>query len=57
LFSNIYKAPDGSTLFAAQLDPKLVVMATTVAMIVGILAALVPARSAAHMDPVQAIRS
>jgi lipoprotein-releasing system permease protein len=57
LFSTVYKAPDGSALFAAQLDPKLVIMATTVAMVVGILSALVPARRAAHMDPVQAIRS
>lgn len=57
LFSSVYKAPDGSMLFAAQLDPKLVIMATSVAMIVGILAALVPARRAARMDPVQAIRS
>jgi lipoprotein-releasing system permease protein len=57
LFSTIYKAPDGSTLFDPQLDPRLVIMATMVAMLVGILSALVPARSAARMDPVQAIRS
>lgn len=57
LFSRIYKAPDGSTLFTAQLDPKLVVLATGVAMLVGLLSALVPARRAARMDPVQAIRS
>lgn len=57
LFSTVYKAPDGSTLFAAQLDPKLVIMATAVAMVVGVFSALVPARRAAHMDPVQAIRS
>lgn len=57
LFSTIYKAPDGSALFAAQLDPNLVLLATLVAMIVGILAALMPARRAANMDPVQAIRS
>ncbi len=57
LFSNVYKAPDGSTLFAAQLDPNLVIMATCVAMIVGVLSALLPARRAARMDPVQAIRS
>jgi lipoprotein-releasing system permease protein len=57
LFSTVYKAPDGSTLFTAQLDPKLVIMATCVAMIVGILSALIPARRAARMDPVQAIRS
>jgi lipoprotein-releasing system permease protein len=57
LFSTVYKAPDGSTLFTAQLDPKLVIMATCVAMIVGMLSALIPARRAARMDPVQAIRS
>lgn len=57
LFSSVYKAPDGSTLFTAQLDPKLVIMATCVAMLVGILSALIPARRAARMDPVQAIRS
>jgi len=57
LFSTVYKAPDGSSLFAAQLDPKLVIMATCVAMIVGILSAFIPARRAARMDPVQAIRS
>jgi lipoprotein-releasing system permease protein len=57
LFSTVYKAPDGSTLFTAQLDPKLVIMATCVAMIVGMLSALIPARCAARMDPVQAIRS
>jgi lipoprotein-releasing system permease protein len=57
LFSSIYKAPDGSSLFAAQLDPRLVIMATVVAMLVGVFSALVPARRAARMDPVQAIRS
>lgn len=41
----------------AQLDPNLVIMASIVAMVVGILAALLPARRAARMDPVQAIRS
>ncbi len=56
-FSSVYKAPDGSNLFAAELDPNLVILATLVAMIVGMLSALVPARRAARMDPVQAIRS
>ncbi len=57
LFSKVYKAPDGSALFQAELDPNLVILATLVAMMVGMLAALMPARRAANMDPVQAIRS
>ena len=57
LFAAIYKSPDGSIMFTAQLDPNLVIMASIVAMVVGILAALLPARRAARMDPVQAIRS
>lgn len=57
VFSHIYKNPDGSALFAAELDPQLVLMASVVACGVGLLAAVIPARRAARMDPVQAIRS
>lgn len=57
VFSHIYKSPDGSPLFAAELDPKLVLMASVVALAVGLAAAALPARRAARMDPVQAIRA
>lgn len=57
VFSFIYKSPDGSPLFAAELDPNLVILASVVAMGVGLAAAALPARRAARMDPVQAIRS
>jgi lipoprotein-releasing system permease protein len=57
VFSHIFKSPDGSPMFAAQLDPMLVVLASLVACGVGLAAAVIPARSAARMDPVQAIRS
>jgi lipoprotein-releasing system permease protein len=57
LFARIFKSPDGSAMFAAQLDPMLVVMASVLACGVGLAAAVVPARSAARMDPVQAIRA
>lgn len=56
-FSRIYKSPDGSLLFSPHLDPKLVVLAWLVAMSVGVLAATIPARRAARLDPVQAIRT
>jgi lipoprotein-releasing system permease protein len=57
VFSFVFKSPDGSALFAAQLDPLLVLLASGVACVVGIAAAAIPARSAARMDPVQAIRA
>lgn len=57
VFSQIFKSPDGSAMFAAQLDPMLVALASLVACGVGLAAAVIPARSAARMDPVQAIRS
>ena len=57
VFSRIFKSPDGSALFSAQLDPMLVLLASVVACGVGLAAAAIPARSAARMDPVQAIRA
>jgi lipoprotein-releasing system permease protein len=57
VFARIFTSPDGSALYAAQIDPLLVLAASALATGVGVLAALVPARRAARMDPVQAIRS
>ncbi|MCA3159679.1 MAG: ABC transporter permease [Burkholderiales bacterium] len=57
IFSRIYRSPDGSQLFNPKLDPKLVLMAWAIALVVGVLAAAIPARRAAQMDPVQAIRA
>ena len=54
---NLFSHPDGSALFSAQLDPMLVLLASVVACGVGLAAAAIPARSAARMDPVQAIRA
>ena len=56
-FSHIFKSPDGRALFSAPLDPMLVLLAFVVACGVGLAAAAIPARSAARMDPVQAIRA
>ena len=57
VFSTVFKSPDGTAMFAPELDMKLVLLASLLACGVGLLAALVPARNAARMDPVQAIRS
>ena len=57
VFSHVFKGTDGMPMFPAELDPALVLMASVVACVVGVVAAAVPARSAARMDPVQAIRT
>ena len=57
VFSNIFRAPDGSPMFTAQLAPALALQAALLACAVGVLAAVIPARRAARMDPVQAIRA
>lgn len=55
-FSRVYRNADGTALFTAQLDPTIVLWACAVAIVVGLAAAALPARRAARMDPVQAIR-
>lgn len=57
LFSRIYKSPDGSPMYRAELDPLLAVAASVLACALGVLAAWMPARRAARMDPVEAIRT
>jgi lipoprotein-releasing system permease protein len=57
LFSHIFNAPDGSAMYVAELDFTLMLAASVLACGVGVLAALMPARRAARMDPVQAIRA
>jgi lipoprotein-releasing system permease protein len=48
--------PDGTAMFIIGVDPGLVAIAAGGASLVGILAALLPARRAARLDPVVAIR-
>ncbi len=56
-FSSVYRTGDGAPLFQPELDTGIALSAALIALAVGVLAALIPARRAAKMDPVQAIRS
>lgn len=57
IFSHVYRNADGSAIFEPQMDAGIALMAAGIALVVGLLAAVIPARRAALMDPVQAIRS
>ncbi len=56
LWRGIAKNPDGTPLFIVVIEPWLFVLACVAATLVGILAAVVPARRAAALDPAVAIR-
>lgn len=55
-FSKITRNADGTALVSADLDPAVAASACALALVVGLLAAALPARQAALLDPVQAIR-
>jgi len=56
LGSRVLRAADGSALFQVHLSPELYAGAMLVALVFGLLAATVPARRAASLDPARAIR-
>ncbi len=56
LWRSLAKNPDGTPLFMITVEPGLFALAAGGASLVGILAALIPARRAARLDPVVAIR-
>jgi lipoprotein-releasing system permease protein len=56
IFLKVARNADGTQLFELKLSPLLFALAAVVALVVGLLAAAVPARSAARLDPAQAIR-
>jgi len=56
LWKGVAKNPDGTPLFIITLEPSLFGLATAGATLVGVLAAVLPARRASKLDPVVAIR-
>ncbi len=57
LFENVAREPSGAPRFPVQLDLSLFLAATALATGVGLLAAVIPARRAARLDPAMAIRN
>jgi lipoprotein-releasing system permease protein len=57
LFEGLAREPDGAPRFPIQLTPSLFAGATALATGIGLIAALIPARRAARLDPATAIRS
>lgn len=56
LWKSIARNPDGTPMFIIDIEPMLFIIAAVGATLVGVLAAVVPARRAARVDPVVAIR-
>jgi len=56
LWQRLAKNADGTPLFALVMDPQLFGAALLLATLTGLVAAFAPARSAARLDPVVAIR-
>ena len=56
LFRSVARNPDGTVMFVIQIDAPLLAATAVGATVVGLLAAVIPARSAARLDPAVAIR-
>ena len=56
LWRGVAKNPDGTPMFIVVMEPSLFAMACGAAALMGVVAAMIPARRAAQLDPVAAIR-
>ncbi|MEK7231528.1 MAG: FtsX-like permease family protein [Pseudomonadota bacterium] len=56
VMSDILRSSDGTRLFEARLEPELYLYTLLAAVVLGLVAAMMPARRAARLDPAQAIR-
>ena len=57
MFSTLARNPDGTATFPLSLETALYLRTAAIAVGVGLLSALIPARRAARMDPADVIRS
>jgi lipoprotein-releasing system permease protein len=56
IFLRVARNADGTVLFELHMPPSMFFIAAAAAIVVGLIAAAVPARSAAQLEPAQAIR-
>jgi lipoprotein-releasing system permease protein len=56
VWRGVARNPDGTQMFIVEVEPVLFAVAAAGATLVGVLAAAIPARRAARVDPVVAIR-
>jgi len=56
VMSDILRSADGTRLFEARLEPQLYIYTLLAAALLGLVAAVMPARRASRLDPAQAIR-
>lgn len=56
-FTSLIRNADGSPLFPITLEPRLFLTAGAVALFTGLVAAVVPARRAARLEPAEVIRN
>jgi len=56
VMSNFVRSSDGVPLFTARVEPQLYLYTLLAATVLGLIAAMMPARRAARLDPAQAIR-
>ena len=57
VWRSVARNPDGTIMFVIEMEPSLFAAAAVASALVGTLAAMAPARRAARLDPVVAIRS
>jgi lipoprotein-releasing system permease protein len=56
-FAGVFRNPDGTVFFKPEADAEMILSACLTALLIGLVAAAIPARRASLLDPVTAIRN